>query len=161
MKIDAASRRAGFLPKLIRFFWIVAITTVFGPLIVGSTVFLLIALASITQTESPSFGVMEMLRGTGELFVVLVGAAYLGGGIIAFVAGILVALTTLWRQPNFLTVLGAVVVANIGYCLATVLEVFDSANALSSPSGLFVNLAFSFYAATICWLLFGRFLKRG
>jgi len=79
--------------------------------------------------------------------------------VIAFVAGTIVAIAALWRQPTFAVIIAAVVVANVGYYLVTEPQVFYSAG-YPIPFGAFsVTLGFSAFAATICWLLFRRLLR--
>jgi hypothetical protein len=149
---DTAPPRGGLLPKLVRFVLTVAIATVLGPLIGGVTFFLLRVAMEIAQSEFDAADI----RG---LFVLMVVGAYVVGGVIAFVAGTIVAVAALWRQPTFAVIIAATVVANVGYFLVTEPQVFLSAG-YPIPFGAFtVTLAFSAFAATVCWLLFRRLLR--
>jgi len=81
----------------------------------------------------------------------MVVAAYVVGGVMAFVAGTIVAVAALWRQPTFAVIIAATVVANVGCYVAIQHGVYDRL--------LIPNLAVSAFAATICWLLFRRLLR--
>jgi len=130
----------GLLSKLIRFVLIVVIATVFGPPIGGVAVYLVWAL----WIGLPVFAVIEL----GWLSIVTF--SYLLGGMIAFLAGTIVALAALWRQPTLLLVIGATILASLGYELAIGHGLEDR---------LFVSLAASAVAGTVCWLFFGRLLR--
>jgi hypothetical protein len=150
---NTAVVRSGTPPKLIRFVLTIVIATVFGPLVSGVTVFLMFAAMLIAQWEFNTAGM-------GESFILMVGVAYLAGWVIAVVTGTIVALVALWRPPNFAVVLLAVLVANVGYFALTESQLFHSAGGSPKPlQGIFVSLAFSIYAANVCWLLFRRFVK--
>jgi len=129
------------LKKLIRFVLTIVIATVLGPLIGGLPFFLVSAIPIALS----SFSAAEI----GESFILILIFAYVFGGAIAFVAGTIVAVAALWRQPTFVVIIAATVVANVGFSVASQ-QVYD---------WLFINLAVSAFAATICWLLFRRLLR--
>jgi len=140
---DTGPPRIGRLPKLIRFVLTVVIATVLGPLIGSVAPFLVTAM----QLVHSGSGAAEIARS----FVPIVIFAYVIGGVIAFVAGTIVAVAALWRQPTFVIIIAATVVANVGCEVA----LQDGVHQLR----LFFNLAVSAFAATICWLLFRRLLS--
>ena len=144
--------RGGLRSKFVRFALTVIIAAVLGPLIAGGTYFAVFAAMLIVQSGFH-------LGGLAEQFIIMIGVAYLAGGIIALVAGLIVAVAALWREPTFLGIIAAVVVANIAYFAITEPEVFYSTAATIPLQELFVDLVFSVYAGTICWLLFRRLLK--
>ena len=150
---DTARLRVRVRPRLFRFVLTVVIATLLGPLIVGGAVFLVFVATLIAQS---GFSAAEI----GKLFILLVGAAYFGGSVIAFVAGTIVAVVALRRQVTFVVIIAAIVVANIGYFAVTEPEIiFYSADLTTPLERLVGNLAYSAFAATICWLLFPRLLK--
>jgi hypothetical protein len=130
----------GLLSKLIRFVLIVVIATVFGPPIGGVAVYLVWAL----WIGLPVFAVIEL----GWLSIVTF--SYLLGGMIAFLAGTIVALAALWRQPTLPLIIAATTVASLGFELAVGHGAHDR---------LLVSLAASAFAGTVCWLLLGRLLR--
>lgn len=133
--------RIVLLSKLIRFVLIIVIATVFGPLIGGVAAYLVWGL----WIGLPVFAVFEV--GAWRSIVTF---SYLLGGMIAFLAGTIVALAALWRQPTLLLVIGATILASLGYELAIGHGLEDR---------LFVSLAASAVAGTVCWLFFGRLLR--
>src|ERR1700730_14579751 len=100
---DTAAPRVGLLPKVVRFVLTVAIATVLGPLIGGVAFFLLRVAMQIAQSEFDAADIRGLL-------VLMVVAAYVVGGVIAFLAGTIVAVAALWRQPTFTIIIAAVVV---------------------------------------------------
>ena len=138
---DTGPSRIGRLPKLIRFVLTVVIATVLGPLIGGVAPFLVTAM----QLAQSGAGAAEIARS----FIPIVIFAYVVGWVIAFVAGTIVAVAALWRQPTFVVIIAATVVANVG-CFMAGQQTYD---------WLFINLPVSAFAATICWLLFRRLLR--
>ena len=130
------------LPKIIRLTLIVVIAVGLGPLL-GSVPFLLITSAQLALSG-------QRAAEFGQAFIPIVIFAYVRGGIIAFVAGTLVAITAVWHQPNFATIMLATLLANVGCYLAIPDALLQS---------LSLNLVASAFAATICWLLFRRVMS--
>ena len=138
---DAVSPR-GWLSKLICLALIVVVGTLLGPLI-GSVPFLLVTAVQVAASGGS-------LAEIAEASIPIVMFAYVLGGAIAFVAGTIVAITAVWREPTFATIIMATLIANAGCYLA----IRDAL--LQSPS---VNLSVSIFAATICWFLFRRIMS--
>ena len=130
----------------------VVVATLLGPLIVGATVFSVFVAISIAQS---GFNAAEI----SKLFIILVGAAYFGGSVIALVAGTIVAVVALRRQVTFVVIIAAIIVVNIAYFAVTEPGIFYSTDLRMPLQRLVGNLAYSAFAATICWLLFPRLLK--
>ncbi len=154
-----APPRIGLRPKLSRFVLTVVIATLLGPLIVGGTVFVVFVAMQIVQSGFNAAGIGEFAAEIGKLFILLVGAAYFGGSVIALVAGTIVAVVALRRQVTFVVIIAAIVVANVGYFAVTEPEIFYSTDLTMPLQRLVGNLAYSAFAATICWLLFPQLLK--
>jgi hypothetical protein len=149
---DTAPPQIGPLPKLVRFVLTVVIATVLGPLIGGITFFLVRFAIDIVQLE---FNFADI---PGLIFGLVVGA-YLVGWVVAFLAGTLVAVAALWRQPTFDVIIAAVVVTNVGYFMVTKALISYSPGEPFAFDEFSLTLAFSIFAATVCWLLFRRLLR--
>jgi hypothetical protein len=122
---------------------IVVLATLLGPLI-GSVPFLLVTAVQVVSSGGS-------LAEIAEASIPIVMFAYVLGGIIAFVAGTVVAIAAIWREPTFATIIMATLISNAGCYLA----IRDTL--LQSPP---VNLTVSIFAATICWLLFRHVMSR-
>lgn len=127
----------------------IVIATLLGPLVAGLAVCLLaICIAVIDLPTAP--GLADMAK----LFSLYMIFAYLEGGPIALVAGILVTIWMAWRSPPTLPV-------SIGAGLASVIlfRLAAGAGMLSAPAAVLVRynlvlaLALSAVAAGTCWLL--------
>jgi len=139
-------------PRLFRFVLTVVVATLLGPLIVGATVFsVFVAIRSLNRGSMPGR--------SANCFIILVGAAYFGGSVIALVAGTIVAVVALRRQVTFVVIIAAIIVVNIAYFAVTEPGIFYSTDLRMPLQRLVGNLAYSAFAATICWLLFPRLLK--
>lgn len=148
VRSDAESARTRRFGKFYRIVQTIVIATAMGPLIGGAAVFLLSATHDMSQRGFDADGL-------GRLFFVFMYGAYLVGGVIAFVAGTLVAVAALWRRPTFVIVVAASVVSSI-VCTVAISHwlLYDVPDGL-----LFITLPASAFAATICWLLFRRLLS--
>jgi hypothetical protein len=130
----------------IRFVLTVLIATLLGPFI-GAILMMLgrIGLDLARWEFDPAD-----IRGVIVIFMI---GAYAVGGVIAFAAGVLVALWALWREATFAMVVAAIVLANLG-CYLLVQPVVSY-----GPLGLLQNTVVSLVAGTILWLCFRRYLK--
>lgn len=145
--------------KFLRFVLTIAVATLFGPLIAGVTVFVAMAAMMTAHMEIKTVLIADFLTGLGGEFVVMTGAAYLGGAVIAFAAGAFVAIHALWRKPTPSVVLFAVIVANLGYYAAVEPAVFVTTDSTLPLRKLIISILFSLYAGAVCWLLFRRLLR--
>ena len=113
----------GRLSKPIRLLLIVAVAPVLGPLI-GSAPFLLVISVQLVLSGQ---GAAEI---AGAFIPVVMAAYFLGGGI-AFVAGAIVAITAVWRQPTF----GIIIAATLTVSSGTV-----PGSAVSYPFGIISSM---------------------
>jgi hypothetical protein len=130
----------------IRFVLTVLIATLLGPFI-GAILMMLgrIGLDLARWEFDPAD-----IRGVIVIFMM---GAYAVGGVIAFAAGVLVALGALWREATFAMVVVAIVLANLGcYLLVQPMVSYG-------PLGLLQNIVVSLVAGTILWLCFRRYLR--
>jgi hypothetical protein len=130
----------------IRFVLTVLIATLLGPFI-GAILMMLgrIGLDLARWEFDPAD-----IRGVIVIFMM---GAYAVGGVIAFAAGLLVALAALWREATFAMVVVAIVLANLG-CYLLVQPVVSY-----GPLGLLLNTVLSLVAGTILWLCFRGYLR--
>jgi hypothetical protein len=131
------------MPKFTRFLLTVVIATVVGPLIGVLPFAVLSAWPGLSGARAGDIA---------QWFGTLLLGAYFLGGVIALIAGTIVAAVALWRQPSLMVVLVAAVVATIAWEVAFqgwFLGFFHSVR-------LTINLVMSVFAATVCWLLFRR-----
>jgi len=131
-----------------RFGLTIVVSTLLGPLVPGLAIFFAIAALQATRSELSLSSVSDLL------LLVLVGA-YLIGGVIALVAGMFIAIASLWYRTTLKTTLLAAVAANVlCYTLATFAH---SGTSGPFPFGaLLVSLALSLISAALCWLLLRR-----
>jgi hypothetical protein len=139
--------RAGRSARITRFVLTVVIATLLGPL-VGAVLLMLRRIAlDVAHSEFDAADI----RGMAILFTL---SAYVVGGVIAFAAGLIVAIAGLWRQPTFPIILAAIVVANVGYYL------LGQHMVSYGPAGLLQSTLVSLVAGAIIWLIFRRYLWR-
>jgi len=130
-----------------RFGLTIVVSTLLGPLVPGLAIFFAIATLQATRSELDLSSVSDLL------LLVLVGA-YLMGGVIALVAGMFIAIASLWYRTTLKTTLLAAVAANVFCYLATFVH-----SGISGPfpfSALLMSLALSLISAALCWLLLRR-----
>jgi hypothetical protein len=142
---DTVTPRVGVLPKVARFVLTVIIAMLLGPLIGGVGFFLVSAAIEIAQSRLDPADL-------GGMFLLFMVGAYVVGGVIAFLAGTIVAVAALWRSPTFPLIASATLIANVVCYLAI------QPGVSYSTDGFLVNLATSTFAATVCWAVFRRHL---
>src|SRR5689334_13209574 len=132
--------------KIVRFVLIVAVATVLGPLVGGLG---LLAASIATDIARGEFVVGDL----AAMFRLFLLGAYVVGGVIALVAGILLASLSLWRSPTLPMILAAAAAANlICFLMMQVGVSYGSA-------GFAANLAASLFAGTVCWFIFRTRLR--
>jgi hypothetical protein len=125
----------------------VAIAVALGPLIAGLAVCLL---AIATNLFDPTISLPM-----GDWFTMLgiyIAVAYLEGGIIALLAGIMVSIWTIWRPPGLIVVTAAAAIATALYYGA--INLFG---AIALAQNFVFTLIVAVIAASVCWLLFRRY----
>jgi hypothetical protein len=140
--------------KLIRHVLPIAIAVAIGPLIAGIAVSVFaIALNAFSETRQPFLDILQM----SKVYIIV---AYFLGGAIAFLAGLLVSVWMVWRQPNFLVAIAAAIIAT---CIYVAVGTSGYLGAVEQPNArgdfLFI-LAFAVFAAAGCWFLMRPFLSR-
>ena len=143
--------------KVIGVMRIIVVATILGPLIAGVSIFMVGAIVVLVQGGLGAAGLGGIVASLPELLVEMVGAAYIGGGIIAFVAGAIVGMWTLMRQPTIVVVVGAVVAANLLFYILYEPGAFMSDGGASIAS-IFMSTVISIYAAVVCWFAGRRFV---
>jgi len=82
--------------------------------------------------------------------------AYFLGGPIALVAGMLVSIWMVWRQPNTVVVVAAAVIATCGYIGIGALGYLGLAEMTNARNNFLFTLVLAQIAALGCWLLTRR-----
>jgi hypothetical protein len=136
--------------KFVRLLMPIVVAVMVGPLI-GGLIFCLLAI--YTSFFDPATPVADLF----VMFGIYIGGAYLIGGPVALLAGLLVSIWMIWRQPSFVAV-NAAAIAAIGLCF------LSDRIGLSGPIPIVSNnlglmLAVAIIAANVCWLLTRRFVK--
>jgi len=125
----------------------VVIAVVLGPLVAGLAVTVFAVITSVfDETGMMSFSDLK------ELSVFYIVFAYVIGGAIASLAGILVSVWMIWYPPG-------AIVANAAAMIATVVYMGIGALGVLGPvdSSFLFTLVFAVIAANVCWLLMRRF----
>lgn len=137
----------------------VFIAAALGPLVAGLIVFVF-ALATVffgLGHRPETLGAALALA--GQLFGMVLLAAYAAGGIVALFAGLLIALWMNWKPPRLSVVLAAVAVAIFAKFAMTDPGAIRSALWMAPRGQLSMALALGLIAATICWFPMRRFVR--
>jgi hypothetical protein len=140
--------------KAIRLVIPVVIAVVLGPLIAGLAVCLL-ALGNNFIDRSSALPLGDLFA----MFGVYIVFAYFIGGVIALIAGLLVSIWMIWREPNAFVTIGAAVIATVGYMAIGALGFLGPAEWTNARSNFLFTLALAVIAAAACWFLTRRFLR--
>ena len=139
--------------KLFRFLMPIVVAVVLGPLVAG----LIACLFAIYSHFTDSSG--EMLGELFSSFWIYITFAYIEGGPVALVAGLLVSIWTLWRPLGLMAVIGAAIAA---IALCYVADQFGMFNPVGGPlvsNNLGIMLVLSIIVAGVCWLVTRRFVS--
>jgi hypothetical protein len=130
----------------------IVIAVVLGPLVAGLIVCLFAIYSDFADQSS------ETIADLFSVFWVYIMFAYFEGGPVALVAGLLVSIWMIWRQPGLMAVIGAAIAA---IALCYLVDRFGMFNPIGGPlvsNNLGIMLVLSIIAAAICWLLTRRFV---
>jgi hypothetical protein len=136
------------MTKLLRLVIPVVIAVVLGPLIAGLAIGVFAVAVSIFDSAN-ALPIKELL----PMFGVYIASAYLLGGAIALLAGILVSIWTVWRQPSVVVVIAAAIIATSGYMAVGALGLLGPVELTNARSNFFLTLALAVIAAAGCWLV--------
>jgi hypothetical protein len=143
--------------KAVRLLMPIVIAVVLGPLVAGLAVCLFAVVSSILDgTSSSLFADLADLRG---LFVAYIIFAYVIGGAIALLAGILVSIWMIWREPSMIVVTGAAAMATAGFMGVGALGFLGPVEETNGRSNFLFTLVLAVIAANVCWLLTRRFAR--
>jgi hypothetical protein len=138
--------------KLFRFLMPIVVAVGLGPLVAG----LIVCLFAIYSHFTDGSG--ETLAELFSFFWVYITFAYVEGGPVALVAGLLVSIWMVWRPPGLMAVIGAAIAA---IALCYVADRFGMFNPVGGPlvsNNLGLMLVLSVVVAGVCWLLTRRFV---
>ncbi len=142
------------MSRLVHLLMPIVIAVALGPLIAGLAVCLL-AVASNIFDHAGSLPIADLFKMSG----VYIALAYLGGGVIALLAGILVSVWMLSRPPNLLVVIVAASVATCGYLAVGALGWLGPVEYTNARSNFLFTLVLAVIAAAGCWLLTRRYVR--
>jgi hypothetical protein len=138
----------------IRLLMPIVIAVVLGPLIAGLAVTLFAVVTSVFDGS----GAMS-LSGLKELSVFYIIFAYVIGGAIALLAGILVSIWMIWYPPSAIVATAAAVIATAVYMGISALGVLGPIEENNAQNNFLFTLVFAVIAANVCWLLMRRFAR--
>jgi hypothetical protein len=136
--------------KIVRLLAPIVIAVVLGPLIAGLAVTLFAVVHSVLY-DTGGLSLADLK----ELAVFYIIFAYVIGGAIALLAGILVSIWMIWYPPGAIVANAAAVIATIVYMGIGALGVLGPVD-----SSFLFTLVFAVIAANGCWLLMRRFARR-
>jgi hypothetical protein len=125
-----------------------------GPL-VGGLIFCALAVYANFFDQTADLPIADLFT----MFGVYIIVAYLEGGVVALLAGLLVSIWMIWRPPGFVVAIAAAL-ASVGlYRLAAEIGMLSPADATMVSDDLAPALAIAAMSAGVCWLLTGRFVR--
>jgi hypothetical protein len=136
--------------KIVRLLAPIVIAVVLGPLIAGLAVTLFAVVHSVLY-DTGGLSLADLK----ELAVFYIIFAYVIGGAIALLAGILVSIWMIWYPPGAIVANAAAVIATVVYMGIGALGVLEPVD-----SSFLFTLIFAVIAANVCWLLTRRFARR-
>ncbi len=142
------------MTKPVRFLMPIVIAVLLGPLIAGLAVCLL-AVGTNIFDRTGSLPITDLL----PMFGFYIVFAYLHGGVIALLAGILVSIWMTWRPPNAIVAIAAAMIATVGYLGVGALGFLGLAEWSNARSNFLLTLVLAVIAADGCWLLTRPFVK--
>ena len=140
------------MPRAVRLLMPIVVAVVLGPLIAGLAVCVLLIAGNLFD---PTGSLVDLFKA----FVVYIIFAYISGGAIALLAGILVSLWMISRPPNLIVVVAAAAIAAVVYLGLGKLGLF-SPMILTNERGFLMIIPLAMFAAAGCWLLTRRFALR-
>jgi hypothetical protein len=142
------------MTKPVRFLIPIVIAMVLGPLIAGLAVCLL-AVGTNIFDHTGTLPIADLF----PMFGFYIVFAYLNGGVIALLAGILVSIWMIWRSPSAIVAIAAAMIATVGYLGVSALGFLGLAEWSNARSNFLFTLVLAVIAADGCWLLTRPFMK--
>ena len=135
------------MTKLVRHLAPIVIAVVIGPLIPAILIWLPVLAESLfdggTSTVGDAFG--------GLIFDVVF--AYVVGGPIALLAGILVSIWMIWREPGLVVAIGAAAIATLGFMMVAATGFLGEVEEFNGNNNLWIVLVLAVISAAGCWFL--------
>ena len=141
------------MSKLLRHVMPVVIAVGLGPLIAGLAV-TIYAVGVNLSDNTGSLPLTDLLK-MASFYLIF---AYFLGGPIAFLAGLLVSIWMIWRQPNAIAVVSAAMIATCVYMGIGALGALGLAEMTNARSNFVFTLALAAVAAVGAWILTRRFV---
>ena len=138
--------------KVLRFLVPILIAAILGPLIAGLALCAFVVLTSLFDHTASMIDALSMAR----FYVIF---AYVIGGPIALLAGLLISIWMIWRSPNATVVVGAAVVATMVYLGVGALGILGPVQYTNAHSNFLFTMVFAVVAAMGCWLLTRRYAR--
>jgi hypothetical protein len=135
----------------------IVIAVVLGPLAVSVTFWLLDLASNVFHLLDPESSVA--LADFPGFLVFLVIMAYVIGGPIAMLAGLLVSLWMIRRPPSALVVNAAAVIATVVFMAVAATGVLGPVEETNARSNVFFTLVSAVFAANVCWSAMRRLLR--
>ena len=143
------------MPRFVRLLMPVVVAVVLGPLIAGLAVSIF-AIASNLFDQTGSLPAVDLLK----MCVFYIVFAYIWGGAIALLAGILVSIWMMSRPPSLTVVVAAALIATAIYLGLAAFGAFGSIEAANARGNVVLMFPLAVIAAVGCWLLTRRFALR-
>jgi hypothetical protein len=125
-----------------------------GPFVAG-LIFCLLAVSTNLFDQTGGLPIADLLK----LFGVYIIFAYIEGGAVALVAGLLVLIWIIWHPPNLVVAVVAAV-ASVGlFRIAAEFGILSASGADLVRDNLTLTLVFAVIAAGTCWFITRRFLR--
>jgi hypothetical protein len=141
------------MTKLVRLVAPIVIAVGLGPLIAALAVCMLaVGVNLYKQTWLSAADLFGLLK----LYTIF---AYLMGGVIALLAGILVSVWMIWRPPSAIVVIPAAVIATCTYLAVGAMGFLGPVQFTNARSNFLFTLTLAVIAAVGCWLLTRRFAR--
>ena len=140
------------MKQLLRFVLPVLIAVVLGPLIPGLALGVFVTVANFFD-QNGSLGDAVWM---GIFYLMF---AYIIGGPIALLGGLLVSVWMIWRPPSALVVMAAAVIATALWLGVGAIGILGPVLYTNAHANFLFILSFAIVAAIGCWLLTRRFAR--
>jgi hypothetical protein len=141
---------------VVRFLVPIVVAVVLGPLAVGVTIWLLNLASNVFRLFGPDASLT--FADFHGFLVYLVIMAYVIGGPIALLAGLLVSLWMIRHPPTALVVNAAAVIATVVFMAVAATGILGPVEQTNGRSNLFFMLVTAIFAANVCWFAMRRLL---
>ena len=138
----------------IRLLMPIVVAVVLGPLVAG-LIFCVLAVSTNLVDQTGGLPIADIFK----MFGVYVIFAYLEGGALALLAGLLVSIWMIRHPPGFVVAVVAAL-ASVGlYRLAAEIGILSPSGANLVRNNLALTLVLAVISASVCWLLTRRFVS--